>query len=97
MTSGVLSEAVLVNLNDPRYFQHGGNLMVSNIFYFSKDEISMFISFRLIIRQVKIVVHIFVKQVISSVQLLVIAFIYMKLVCINIFLFIKKKNNMNCL
>jgi hypothetical protein len=91
MTSGVLSEAVLVNLNDPRYFQHGGNLMVSNIFYFSKDEISMFISFRLIIRQVKIVVHIFVKQVISSVQLLVIAFIYMKLVCINIFLFIKKK------
>jgi len=97
MTSGVLSEAVLVNLNDPRYFQHGGNLMVSNIFYFLKDEISMFISFRLIILQVKIVVHIFVKQVISSVQLLVIAFIYMKLVCINIFLFIKKKNNMNCL
>ena len=31
MTSGVISEAVLVNLNDPRYFQHGGNLMVKTL------------------------------------------------------------------
>ena len=30
MTSGVISESVLVNLNDPRYFQHGGNLMINN-------------------------------------------------------------------
>ncbi len=28
MVSGSVSEAVLVNLADPRYFQHGGNLMV---------------------------------------------------------------------
>jgi hypothetical protein len=31
MTSGIISEAVLVNINNPRYFQHGGNLMVINI------------------------------------------------------------------
>jgi hypothetical protein len=31
MTGGLISEAILVNLGDPRYFQHGGNLMVSNI------------------------------------------------------------------
>jgi hypothetical protein len=91
MTSGILSEAVLVNLNDPRYFQHGGNLMVNNIFSFSKDQISIFILFRLIIRQLSIVVHIFVKQVTTLVQLLVIACIYVKLVCKNIFLLIKKK------
>jgi hypothetical protein len=36
MTSGVISEAVLVNLGDPRYFQHGGNLMVNNIFFFKQ-------------------------------------------------------------
>ena len=30
MVSGAVSEAVLVNLADPRYFQHGGNLMVMN-------------------------------------------------------------------
>jgi hypothetical protein len=38
MTSGILSESVLVDLNDPRYFQHGGNLMVSSIMCFLKDE-----------------------------------------------------------
>ena len=32
MTSGAVSEAVLVNLADTRYFQHGGNLMVMNCF-----------------------------------------------------------------
>jgi hypothetical protein len=42
----------------------------------------------------KIVEHIFVKQVISLVQLLAIAFIYAKLVCTHIFLFIKKKNEL---
>ncbi len=40
----------------------------------------MFVLFRLLIRQVTIVEHIFVKQVISLAQLLVIAFIYVKLV-----------------
>ncbi|CAF3382137.1 unnamed protein product [Rotaria sp. Silwood1] len=30
MISGIVAEAVLVNLTDPRYFQHGGNLMISN-------------------------------------------------------------------
>ncbi|CAF0946530.1 unnamed protein product [Adineta steineri] len=30
MTTGIISEAVFVNLNDPRYFQHGGNLMINN-------------------------------------------------------------------
>jgi hypothetical protein len=40
MMSGVISEAVLVNINNARYFQHGGNLMVkifsfkNKIFYF---------------------------------------------------------------
>ncbi len=32
MVSGAVSEAVLVNLADTRYFQHGGNLMVRNYF-----------------------------------------------------------------
>ncbi|CAF0865975.1 unnamed protein product [Adineta ricciae] len=30
MTTGVISEAVLINLNDPRYFQHGGNILINN-------------------------------------------------------------------
>lgn len=38
MASGVISEAVLVNLADPRYFQHGGNLMVSDIFLFQRKK-----------------------------------------------------------
>ncbi len=37
MTGGLISEAILVNLGDPRYFQHGGNLMVSNIFSYSEE------------------------------------------------------------
>ncbi len=87
MTSGVISEAVLVNLANPRYFQHGGNLIVNNIllFFGKKTKISVFILFRLAIRQMKIVEHIFVKQVIPLVQLLVIVFIYVKLVRMNIF------------
>jgi hypothetical protein len=68
MTSGILSESVFVNLGNPRYFQHGGNLMVKNILFFFKDKTSMFIPFRLIIQQMRIVEHIFVKQVISLVQ-----------------------------
>jgi hypothetical protein len=39
MTSGTLSESVLVNLGNPRYFQHGGNLMVNNILFSSKDKL----------------------------------------------------------
>jgi hypothetical protein len=39
MTTGVVSEALLVNLNDPRYFQHGGNLMVFEVFYNLKIQI----------------------------------------------------------
>lgn len=32
MVSGAISEAVLANLADARYFQHGGNLMVNELF-----------------------------------------------------------------
>ena len=31
MMSGTLSESMLVNLGDSRFFQHGGNLMVNKI------------------------------------------------------------------
>jgi len=51
----------------------------------------MSILFRLIIRQMKTVEHIFVKQVISLVLLLAIVCMYVKLVRRNIFLFIKKQ------
>jgi hypothetical protein len=34
MISGAVSEAVLVNIGNPRYFQHGGNLMVKIILFF---------------------------------------------------------------
>ena len=38
MASGVISEAILVNLGDPRYFQHGGNLMVRAVDFFFRYE-----------------------------------------------------------
>jgi hypothetical protein len=34
MISGSVSDAILVNLGDARYFQHGGNLMVKIIAVF---------------------------------------------------------------
>jgi hypothetical protein len=77
MVSGAVSEAVLVNLADTRYFQHGGNLMVRN-YFLEKYKLNFYFIFRLIIQPVTIVEHIFVKLVISSVQLLVIVYIYEK-------------------
>lgn len=82
MSSGLISEAILVNLADPRYFQHGGNLMVCTIeFVLERKKCFNLVLFRSAIQEMMIVVPISVKQPISSALLSAIVFIYVKSVC----------------